>query len=160
MRHGGFYGRGFKRFFHRKVNVENIPTWQPVVALALEGTEGRWLMHRRPAHKHHGGLWEFPGGKVEATENPREALVREIREELGIDIAAGSLSPAGFADDLSATVGLPIVILLYKTAQWAGQPQALEGGEVGWFTCEEIERLDRPPLDVTLATNLFATRGS
>ena len=63
--------------------VENIPTWTCVVALALRDGKGRWLMHRRPADKHHGGLWEFPGGKVETGETPRNALVRETEEELG-----------------------------------------------------------------------------
>ena len=71
--------------------VENIPTWTCVVALALRDGKGRWLMHRRPADKHHGGLWEFPGGKVETGETPRNALVREIEEELGLR-GAGTLA--------------------------------------------------------------------
>ena len=118
-----------------------------MVALALVDGEGRWLMHRRPAHKHHGGLWEFPGGKVEPAETPANALVREIREELGITISADTLSPAGFAQDDSEQ---PIVILLYTTSSWGGEPQALEGGEIGWHLPADALRLERPPLDCDL----------
>ena len=75
--------------------VENIPTWTCVVALALRDGKGRWLMHRRPADKHHGGLWEFPGGKVETGETPRNALVREIEEELGLVIEPAANQPLG-----------------------------------------------------------------
>ncbi len=64
--------------------MTEIPTWLPVVALALERADGRILMQRRPPGKAHGGLWEFPGGKVEAGESPRAALVREVNEELAI----------------------------------------------------------------------------
>ena len=58
--------------------MKEIPTWTCVAALALSDGNGRWLMHKRPIGKHHGGLWEFPGGKVEAGETPRNALIREI----------------------------------------------------------------------------------
>ncbi|MEO1019891.1 MAG: NUDIX domain-containing protein, partial [Pseudomonadota bacterium] len=60
--------------------------WTPVVAGALRGKDGRWLMHRRPLGKHHGGLWEFPGGKVEPHEIPVKSLARELNEELGIEV--------------------------------------------------------------------------
>jgi 8-oxo-dGTP diphosphatase len=136
--------------------LENIPTWTCVVALALSDGEGRWLMHRRPSHKHHGGLWEFPGGKVETGEKPRVALVREIEEELGLALAPEQVSPAAFAEETHAEGRAPIVILLYRSV-WDGSPvDALEGGEIAWFAPCEIESLDKPPLDIDLAQQLFA----
>jgi 8-oxo-dGTP diphosphatase len=138
--------------------VENIPTFTLVVALALRGAEGRWLMHRRPPHKHHGGLWEFPGGKVETGEKPRDALVREATEELGIALNPARLEPAGFAEEAGSQGRKPIVILLY-TCPWTGAAvHALEGGEVAWFTPNEIAALDKPPLDVALSHSLFEKR--
>ena len=138
--------------------MENNPTWTPVVALALQGGDGRWLMHRRPEEKNHGRLWEFPGGKVEEGENPSSALAREIREELGIIIDRRSLKPAGFAQEHCDARPAPIVILLYTCRHWQGEPQALEGGAVGWFSVEELIALDKPPLDVELAASLFEKR--
>ncbi len=129
--------------------------WMPVAAAALQGADGLWLMHRRPLHKAHGGLWEFPGGKVESGETPRDALIRELHEELGIVIEPEDCAPAGFAEDNGVPDERQIVILLYTIAKWQGLPAALEGGEVGWFTPDQIAALDKPPLDVTLAKQLF-----
>lgn len=135
--------------------MERIPTWIAVVALALGRKDGRWLMHRRPLDKHHGGLWEFPGGKVDPGEVPDLALEREIREELGIELDPASLAPAGFARSRGGESAVPIVILLYKSMRWTGEPQALEGGEVGWFLPAEVSALPMPPLDVALARDFF-----
>ncbi len=129
--------------------------WIPVVAGALRGVDGRWLMHKRPLEKHHGGLWEFPGGKVESLETPRNALIRELREELGISIEICHCIPAGFAQEDETSAAEPIVILLYTIASWDGIPAALEGGEVDWFTPDEIADLAKPPLDIALARQLF-----
>lgn len=137
-------------------NSDNARGWIAVSAAALHRGDGRWLMHRRPLHKHHGGLWEFPGGKVEAAEKPAECLVRELREELGIGLDMDDLEPAGFAEEHRGEARAPIVILLYTAGIWQGEPAALEGGEVGWFTPQEIARLDTPPLDSILAARLFA----
>lgn len=126
-----------------------------MVALALTDGNGRWLMHRRPPGKHHAGLWEFPGGKVEASETPCAALIREIGEELGLTLLEGALAPACFAEETHAEGRAPIVILLY-TSPWDGSPPtALEGGEIGWFTPQEIAQLPKPPLDIALAGSLF-----
>ena len=131
-------------------------TWMAVVAAALHRADGRWLMHRRPEGKNHGGLWEFPGGKVEPTEMPKESLVRELGEELGISCAAVDLMPCGFAESASNSNASPLVILLYTLAVWEGEPKALEGGAVEWFTPAEVLALPKPPLDVELAARLFA----
>lgn len=127
-----------------------------VVAGALSGPDGRWLLHRRPLEKHHGGLWEFPGGKVEDTEIPVKSLIRELKEELGIAIEPADCEPVGFAEDRSGEAQNPIVILLYKVRAWTGEPQALEGEGIGWFTPQRIDELDTPPLDRLLAEQLFA----
>lgn len=136
--------------------MENNPTWLCVVALALRGMDGRWLMHRRPLEKHHGGLWEFPGGKVEPGEVPVNALIREIQEELGIGLQAEDVHAATFAEERTVASGRPIVILLYTASRWRGQAAALEGGEIGWFSPAEIATLAKPPLDVELAAQLLA----
>ena len=136
--------------------MKEIPTWICVAALALSDGNGRWLMHKRPIGKHHGGLWEFPGGKVEAGETPRNALIREISEELGLALDPAACMPACFAEGKGATGAGEIVIMLY-TAEWDGSPvAALEGGEVDWFAVPEIARLAKPPLDVALVQGLFA----
>ncbi|MDZ4308706.1 NUDIX domain-containing protein [Allopontixanthobacter sp.] len=140
--------------------MENNPTWIPVVALALHDGEGRWLMHLRAENKQHGGLWEFPGGKVEPGETPANALIREIFEELGITLDSSMLSPAGFAESDPDSGEMQIVIMLYTGAPWNRQlpvqPRCLEGGGVGWFTDDEIELLAKPPMDAMLARQLFA----
>ncbi|MFZ9395852.1 MAG: (deoxy)nucleoside triphosphate pyrophosphohydrolase [Erythrobacter sp.] len=136
--------------------MEKIPTWMPVVAAALSDGQGRWLMHRRTLHKQHGGLWEFPGGKVEPSETPSESLIRELDEELGITVDPGALRPSVFAQETRDSRARPIVILLYIVREWQGEPRALEGEAIGWFAPSEILDLDKPPLDVALARNLFA----
>jgi 8-oxo-dGTP diphosphatase len=130
--------------------------WIAVVAAALHRADGRWLMHRRPQGKHHGGLWEFPGGKVESAEMPVESLIRELSEELGVTCRPGLCAPAGFAEGEGAAGQAGLVILLYTVGEWEGEPLALEGGAVGWFTPAEVLALDMPPLDVRLAAQLFA----
>ena len=131
--------------------MESNPTWVPVVALSLRDQSGRLLMQKRPADKRHGGLWEFPGGKVETGENPRAALVREIAEELGIGIDAEALEPALFADEADAG---RLVLILYTCSSWRGEIVAHEGQESGWFTPGEAARLPMPPMDADLLKRL------
>ena len=129
-----------------------------VAAGALRHEDGAWLMHRRPLEKHHGGLWEFPGGKVEATETPVKTLVRELREELDIELHEDACEPIAFAEERETGAPRSIVILLYKVSRWIGTPEALEGGRITWFTPQEIVQLDMPPLDCELAARLFAAQ--
>ena len=136
-------------------NSDAPARWMLVVAGALQRADGRWLMHRRPPGKHHAGLWEFPGGKVEPFEMPAQALVRELAEELGIACDPAQFAPAGFAETLVGEGERGIVIVLYIVGAWDGEPIALEGGATGWFTPQEVLALAKPPLDGVLAAQLF-----
>lgn len=129
--------------------------WQTVVAGAMRRADGCWLMHCRPPGKHHAGLWEFPGGKVEPHEMPKDSLIRELHEELGIRCDPMACHPAAFAEKSSDSDGRAIVILLYTISRWDGDPAALEGGAVGWFTPQEVRALAKPPLDILLAEQLL-----
>lgn len=133
------------------VNVENFPTWLPVVALALHDEEGRLLLQQRPVNRHHGGLWEFPGGKVETCESPRRALVREILEELALELDPAKLIPSTFAEE---TGEKHVVLFLYTSRQPVVQPQARDGQQWGWFSYEEAQRLDLAPMDRDLLARL------
>lgn len=130
-----------------------------VVAGVLVDPDGRWMMHERPSGKMYAGLWEFPGGKVEASENPLQSLSRELREELGISVIASSCRPLLFAGDGARGDRPEIVLLLYSVSAWEGEPQALEGGAVGWFTPGEALALPMPPLDRDLAERLTQQPG-
>ena len=134
-------------------NVENNPTMVPVVAAALIAPDGRILMQQRKFGTALGGLWEFPGGKVEPGESPDLALIRELDEELGIAVAAGDLHYL----DRSSAAGNPYVILLYTCRRWVGEPQCLAGQALAWVQPEELLALDMPPLDVPLAQTLISS---
>ena len=131
--------------------MKKIPTWLLVVAVALRDDAGRILLQERPAGKHHAGLWEFPGGKVETAETPREALVRELDEELGLRLDASTFQPAGFAEEGAD----PRVVLILYTSPFGGEPvEAMDGQLFGWFTAKEAQELPLAPMDRQLLCNL------
>ena len=130
--------------------MKKNPTVIPVVALALINEAGRVLLQRRSLAAEHGGLWEFPGGKVEAGETLTSALQREIAEELDLHIEPDAAEPLSFA----ANPDQPHVILLYTCRSWAGTPVCLVGEEIGWFAPSMLTDLAMPPLDVPLARAL------
>jgi len=117
----------------------------PVVAIALVDADGRLLVQQRPAGKPMAGLWEFPGGKIEPGETPEGALIRELKEELDIDVEAACLAPACFASE--PLDGRALVLLLYICRKWRGQPRAVEGGALKWVRPIELHGLDMPPAD-------------
>ncbi|WP_294261003.1 (deoxy)nucleoside triphosphate pyrophosphohydrolase [uncultured Sphingomonas sp.] len=116
-----------------------------VVAAALVDTDGRVLVQRRPAGTSMAGLWEFPGGKVEPGETPEAALIRELAEELGIDVEAACLAPAVFASEPLG--GRHLLLLLYACRKWRGLAEARHASELRWVRPVELHRLEMPPAD-------------
>lgn len=137
--------------------MQNIPTFIPVVAVALIDRNRRILMQQRRADRAHGGLWEFPGGKIEPGESPESALVREIEEELGIVLDPARLEPLSFASDPAQPPAprAPHVILLYTCRSWSGEPGCLDGDAIAWTAPDALMALPMPPLDVPLAKALL-----
>ncbi|WP_353226915.1 (deoxy)nucleoside triphosphate pyrophosphohydrolase [Novosphingobium sp.] len=121
-----------------------------VVAAALVDATGRVLMQQRPAERDHGGLWEFPGGKLEPGEGPVAALVRELAEELAITVAPADCVALGFAANEGGPGTRPVVLLLYGCRTWRGDPVSDEGAALAWCRPARLPALAMPPLDVPL----------
>jgi 8-oxo-dGTP diphosphatase len=119
-----------------------------VVAAALVDPDGRVLVQQRPEGAAMAGLWEFPGGKIEPGEAPEAALIRELNEELGIDVEAACLAPAAFASEPLGDRHL--LLLLYACRKWSGTPQPLHAAELRWVRPVELHRLAMPPADKPL----------
>lgn len=123
-----------------------------VAAVALIDVEGRVLLGQRPEGKHLAGMWEFPGGKVEKGETPENALIRELKEELDIDVKESCLAPFTFIshdyDDFS------LILLLYLCRKWEGQARGLENQPLIWKTPREMRDLPMPPADIPLVSML------
>jgi len=119
-----------------------------VSAVALVDVDGRVLLTRRPEGKTMAGLWEFPGGKVEAGETPEAALIRELHEELGIDTWASCLAPLTFASHSYADFHL--LMPLYACRKWQGTPRGREGQALRWARVAEMRGMPMPPADVPL----------
>jgi len=116
-----------------------------VVAVALIDADGRLLVQQRPVGKAMAGLWEFPGGKVEPEETPEAALVRELREELGISVEQACLAPACFASE--ALGDRHMILLLYICRKWQGVPRALHATGFRWVRPLDLHGLEMPPAD-------------
>ena len=125
-----------------------------VAAAALVDTDGRVLVAARQAGTHLAGLWEFPGGKVEAGETPEGALVRELAEELGVDTSASCLAPGGFASH--AYDDFHLVLLLFICRRWQGSPRGRQGQAVRWCRVPDLFGLAMPPADRPLLGLLAA----
>jgi 8-oxo-dGTP diphosphatase len=147
-----------KKSFKREPSLENFSTPVLVVAVALIDRDARTLLQRRRIGGEHGGLWEFPGGKVEAGETPQAAALREIEEELGVRLDPALLTPLSFAADteMPPAPRRPHVIMLYTCRRWQGEVECREGEEVRWFAAGELAGLAMPPLDYPLAAALRA----
>lgn len=117
-----------------------------VAAVAMIDAERRVLVAQRPQGKAMAGLWEFPGGKIEPGELPEAALVRELREELGIDTSIACLAPLTFASH--SYTDFHLLMFVYACRKWAGFLQAREGQNLKWCRVPELYRLDMPPADV------------
>jgi 8-oxo-dGTP diphosphatase len=119
-----------------------------VAACALIDIDGRVLLARRPEGKKMAGLWEFPGGKLDPGETPEAALIRELREELGIDVAQSCLAPLAFASHAYDRVHL--LMPLYVCRRWTGVPQGREGQTLAWVRPDKLADYKMPPADMPL----------
>ncbi len=123
-----------------------------VVACALVDVDDRVLLAQRPAGKSMAGLWEFPGGKIEPEEMPETALVRELHEELGIDVTKACLAPLTFASHLYDDFHL--LMPLYICRKWSGIAQPREGQVLRWVRPADMTDYPMPPADVPLVATL------
>jgi len=119
-----------------------------VAACALIDGDNRVLLSRRPEGKTMAGLWEFPGGKLAPGETPEAALIRELREELGIDVAAACLAPLAFASH--AYERFHLLMPLYLCRRWRGTPSSREGQSLAWVRPEKLSEYRMPPADLPL----------
>jgi len=119
-----------------------------VAACALLDQESAVLIAKRPEGRPLAGLWEFPGGKVEAGEEPEEALIRELHEELGIDIVKRDLTPLTFASH--AYPDFHLLMPVYLCRRWQGSVAAHEGQELLWVKPDALHLYDMPPADEPL----------
>ena len=123
-----------------------------VVACALIDVDGRVLLAQRPQGRTMAGLWEFPGGKMEAGEKPEQTLIRELKEELGIDVKEPCLAPLTFAshsyDDFH------LMMPLYVCRRWEGTATALEGQALAWVRPNKLRDYPMPPADLPLIPHL------
>jgi 8-oxo-dGTP diphosphatase len=123
-----------------------------VAACALVDPDGRVLVAQRPPGKAMAGLWEFPGGKLHAGETPERCLVRELREELGIDTEASCLAPLTFASHGYADFHL--LMPLYVCRVWRGTPEAREAQALRWVRPAKLRELAMPEADAPLIAPL------
>lgn len=119
-----------------------------VAACALIDPDGRILLTRRPEGKSMAGLWEFPGGKLDAGETPEAGLIRELREELGIDVAENCLAPFAFASH--GYDQFHLLMPLFLCRRWNGQPQGREGQALAWVRPAKLADYPMPPADKPL----------
>jgi len=119
-----------------------------VSAVALIDADGRVLLAQRPEGKSMAGLWEFPGGKIEAGETPEAALVRELHEELGIDTWASCLAPLTFASH--SYEDFHLLMPLFACRKWDSIPQAKEGQTLKWVRPQDLRDYAMPPADIPL----------
>ena len=119
-----------------------------VSAVALIDPEGRVLLAQRPEGKSMAGLWEFPGGKVEAGETPEAALIRELQEELGINTWKSCLAPLTFASH--AYDDFHLLMPLFACRRWEGIASPREGQTLAWVAPQRLRDYPMPPADVPL----------
>jgi 8-oxo-dGTP diphosphatase len=129
-----------------------------VAACALVDADGRVLIARRPADKDMAGLWEFPGGKVDPGERPEQTLIRELKEELGIQVQEACLAPLTFASHRYEAFQL--LMPLWICRKWEGEPKALEGQELAWVRPNRLRDYPMPPADEPLIPHLIDLIGS
>lgn len=131
--------------------MTSLPTLL-VVAAALVDDDNRVLIAQRPEGKSMAGLWEFPGGKVDPGETPETALIRELKEELTIDVTEACLAPFTFASHSYDTFHL--LMPLFVCRRWHGTPKPAEGQALKWVRALRLTDYEMPPADVPLVAML------
>ena len=125
---------------HRNIKI--------VVSLALINDADEILLSKRPKNKHLAGFWEFPGGKVESGEVPEIALIREIKEEIDININNKCIAPLSFSEFRYKEFQL--LLLLYVCRRWEGEPKSMENNELKWVKPNMLRKYKMPPADDAL----------
>ncbi|EAU42218.1 NUDIX hydrolase [Fulvimarina pelagi HTCC2506] len=128
-----------------------------VSACALVDTDGRVLLAQRPTGKPLAGMWEFPGGKVEPDETPEQTLIRELREELGIETQAACLAPLTFASHTYERFHL--LMPLYVCRRYEGIARGHEGQAIKWVWARDLRTFPMPPADEPLIAPLVELLG-
>jgi 8-oxo-dGTP diphosphatase len=123
-----------------------------VVACALVDADKRVLIAQRPQGKALAGLWEFPGGKIEAGERPEQTLIRELHEEIGIRVSEACLAPLTFASH--AYDDFHLLMPLYVCRRWDGEVVAREGQKLAWVRANRLRDYEMPPADTPLIPHL------
>lgn len=123
-----------------------------MVACALVDDDGRVLIAKRPQGRSMAGLWEFPGGKIEPGERPEDALIRELGEELGIDVSESCLAPLTFASHTYEAFHL--LMPLYVCRRWEGELEARENQQLAWVRPNRMTDYEMPPADEPLRAML------
>lgn len=124
-----------------------------VVACALIDVDGRVLLQQRPEGKQDAGLWEFPGGKVEAGESSEQAIIRELKEELFIDTSSNCLAPLSFSTFNYEDTHL--LLPLFICRRWQGVMQPMENQRLKWVRAKDLKNYEMPPADVDLIPSLI-----
>ena len=123
-----------------------------VVSIALINNYDQVLIAKRPNNKHLAGFWEFPGGKVEKDETPENALIREVKEELNVDINNKCIAPLSFSEfDYK---NFHLLLLLYICRRWEGEPLPMEENELKWVKPSMLRKYKMPPADDSLIYSL------
>jgi len=123
-----------------------------VASIALIDTSNQILIAKRPNKKHLSGLWEFPGGKIEKGESPENALIREVKEELNININNKCIAPLTFSEfDYKK---FHLLLLLYVCRRWEGEPMSMEKNEIKWVKANTLRQYRMPPADDSLIYSL------
>ena len=129
-----------------------MPRLLLVAACALIDPDKRVLIAQRPSGKHMAGLWEFPGGKVEEGETPEETIIRELREELALVVAAACLAPLTFASQNYEEFHL--LMPLFVCRRWQGSPVPREAQRLKWVRANRLREFPMPPADEPLISHL------